>query len=236
MAEAQTSRQGKTSGKLIVITLFSTAILMWGIVFMVGLRKKQADREAAAAANGIDSASTPEAVRAWLQTLPGNWIKVSEIEGQGWVLYVPCYSGNASLSFRTMADSAPGIACEYCDSLGDYAVKSILRARDDSAWDFRIDPPAGRVRILPVTDALLKNFPEAPFKGRLLLWTRERGGGRADSMVFVPKSQETEFETLRAEDENPEGCGEAGEAGEAGDPGVGGNADSVAADSAKPAG
>jgi hypothetical protein len=228
MAKAQDSRQGKTSGKLIVITLFSSALLMWGIVFMVGLRQKQADREAAAAADGIDSAATPEEVRTWLKALPENWIKVSEVEGQGWVLYVPCYSGNGSLTLRTVADSTPAIACEYCDSLGDYAVKSILHARNDSAWELRIDPPAGRVRILPVTDSLLKNFPEAPFKGRLLLWTRERAAGRVDSMVFVPKSQETEFETLRAEDENPEGCGEGGESGESGGSG---NGDGDAADS-----
>ncbi|MEO6096221.1 MAG: hypothetical protein ABIW76_11155 [Fibrobacteria bacterium] len=216
MAEAHNSGQGKTSGKLIVITLFSTALLMWAIVFMVGLRQKRTDRQAVATADGIDSASTPEAVRMWLKSLPGNWIKVSEVEGQGWVLYVPCYSGNGSLTLRTAADSAPGIVCEYCDSLGEYTVKSILRTRIDSVWDLGIDPPAGRLRILPVTERLLKSFPEAPFKGRLLLWTRGRGD-RVDSMVFVPKSQETEFETLRAEDENPEGCGEGGETGESGD-------------------
>lgn len=232
MAEAQKSTQGKTSGKLIVITLFSTAILMWAIVFMVGLRKKRANREAAAVAAvvAIDSVSNPDEVRGLLKTLPGNWIKVSEVEGQGWVLYVPCYSGNGSLTLRTVSDSAPGIACEYCDSLGDYAVKSITHKRDDSAWDLRIDPSAGRVRILPVTDSLLKQFPDAPFKGLLLLWTRERSGGRLDSMVFVPKSQEKEFETLRAEDENPEGCGDAGESGEGGDLG-GAAADSASADS-----
>lgn len=228
MDEAQKGRQGKTSGKLIVITLFSSALLMWGIVFMVGLRQKQADRAAAAASDGIDSATTPEEVRAWLKAQPETWIKVSEVEGQGWVLYVPCYAANGSLTLRTAADSAPGIVCEYCDSLGGYAVKSILHSRGDSSWDLRIDPPAGRVRILPVTDSLLKNFPEAPFKGRLLLWTRERAAGRVDSMVFVPKSQETEFETLRAEDENPEGCGEAGEPGEADEKGA---ADGEAADS-----
>jgi hypothetical protein len=29
-------------------------------------------------------------------------------------------------------------------------------------------------------------------------------------MIFVPKAQEPEFETLRAEDENPEGCNGGG--------------------------
>ena len=47
----------------------------------------------------------------------------------------------------------------------------------------------------------------APFRDRIMLWTRQRAEGKIDSMVFVPKTQESEFETLRAEDENPEGCG-----------------------------
>jgi hypothetical protein len=91
--------------------------------------------------------------------------------------------------------------------LDNYGVKSILHTRADSSLEFRLDRAAGTVRVLPVTDSLLKNFPEAPFKGQLLIWTRSRGSGKMDSMLFVPKSQETEFETLRAEDENPEGCG-----------------------------
>lgn len=215
-------KQGKVSGRLIVLVLFSSALIMWGIVFMVGLRQKEADRNAAAPAEAADSAVTGEEVRAWLKTLPGTWTRVSQVEGQGWVLYVPCYSSNASLVVRTAGDSAPGLTCEFCDSLGAYAVRGIRRARADSIWELRLDPPVGSLRILPVTDSLLRNSPEAPFKGNLMLWTRPREGGRVDSMVFVPKSRESEFETLRAEDENPEGCGgggdeSAGETGAAGD-------------------
>ena len=115
-------------------------------------------------------------------------------------------------------------ACEFCDSLGSYSVQGIRQTRADSVWELRLDPPAGSLRILPVTESLLRGFPEAPFKGKLMLWTRPREGGRTDSMVFVPKSLEAEFETLRAEDENPEGCGggneDAGESGAAGDTAV----------------
>ena len=214
-------KPGKVSGRLIVLILFSSALIMWGIVFMVGLRQKEADRNGTAPAEAVDSAVAPEEVRAWLKTLPGTWTRVSQVEGQGWVLYIPCYSSNASLSIRTAADSVPGVACEFCDSLGSYSVRSIRHTRADSVWELRLDPPAGSLRILPVTDSLLRNFPEAPFKDKLMLWTRPREGGRADSMVFVPKSLETEFETLRAEDENPEGCGGgdegAGESGAAAD-------------------
>jgi hypothetical protein len=215
-------KQGKVSGRLIVLILFSSALIMWGIVFMVGLRQKEANRTGAAPAEAVDSAVTAEEVRAWLKALPETWTRVSQVEGQGWVLYIPCYSSNASLSIRTAADSLPGLACEFCDSLGSYAVRGIRHTRADSVWELRLDPPTGSLRILPVTDSLLRNFPEAPFKGKLMLWTRPREGGRTDSMVFVPKPLETEFETLRAEDENPEGCGGgadegAGESGAAGD-------------------
>jgi hypothetical protein len=224
MAEAEQPQQtpkGKVSGRLIVLVLFSTALLMWGIVFMVGLRQRESDRRNAESAEGADSATTREEVRLWLKALPENWIKVSQVEGQGWVLYVPCYSPNGALALRTVPDSVPALACEYCDSLGEYAVKTIRHTRGDSAWELRLDPPAGLIRVLPVTDSLLRQFPEAPFKGKVLLWTRPREGGRVDSMVFVPKSQETEFETLRAEDENPEGCGESAGDGEGGGDGEG---------------
>ncbi|MDB5104961.1 MAG: hypothetical protein JWP91_2650 [Fibrobacteres bacterium] len=206
---ARPGQHGKASGPVIVFVLFGTALLMWGIVLLVGLRQRESDRQGSGAA-GSDSVTTPEDVRLWLKALPENWIKVSQVEGQGWVLYVPCYSSNGALTIRTRADSLPGLACEYCDSLGAYAVTGIRHTLGDSVWDLRLDPPAGSVRILPVNDTLLRNFPEAPFKDKLLLWTRPLAGGRTDSMVFVPKSQETEFETLRAEDENPEGCGGGG--------------------------
>ncbi|MDQ3002435.1 MAG: hypothetical protein M3Y08_14400 [Fibrobacterota bacterium] len=198
--------QGKVSGRLVVIVLFTGALLMWGMVFLVGVRTKS-ERKAEAVVEAADSATSPEAVRLWLKALPDSWIKVTQVEGQGWVLYMPCYSSNSSLVLRTVPDSLPGLACEYCDSLDGYAVKSISRNLRDSVWDLRLDPPSGRIRIHSVNDSLLKNFPEAPFKEKVLLWTRPREGGRIDSMVFVPKTQETEFEVLRAEDENPEGCG-----------------------------
>ncbi|HKP96013.1 MAG TPA: hypothetical protein VJ385_09680 [Fibrobacteria bacterium] len=201
------SGQSGVSGRVVVIVLFAGAVLLWGIVFLVGLRQRASDRAGRDAQDAADSAVTAEEVRAWMKALPEEWIEVSLVEGQGYVLYVPCYSSNGSLALRTAPDSLPGLSCEYCDSLDNYSVKSILRTRRDSVWDLRLDPPAGRLRILPVNDSLLKRFPEAPFKDKLLLWTRSLADGRTDSMIFVPKSQETEFEVLRAEDENPEGCG-----------------------------
>lgn len=199
----RTPRSG-VPGKWVVLAVFGGAFLMWLVVFLVGLREKRSHPGPAA-----EVVTTTPQVRAWLRSLPERWSKVTDIEGQGWVLYVPCYSANSELVIRTRPDSAPGLECEYCDSLDAFRVKAVARDRKDSALYLKLEPEAGDVRVLPVSDSLLRAFPEAPFQDRILLWTRARAGGKADTMVFVPKTQESEFETLRAEDENPEGCGES---------------------------
>ncbi len=189
------------SGKWVVLIVFGGALTMWLAVFLIGLRERRQH-----AGESTEVVTTSPQVRNWLRSIPQRWSKVTLVEGQGWVLYQPCYSANSEIAIRTVSDSAPGLECEYCDSLDAYAVKAIARDRKDSAWYLRLEPEAGDVRILPVNDSLLKTFPEAPFQDRILLWIRTRADAKADTMVFVPKAQESEFESLRAEDENPEGC------------------------------
>lgn len=201
-APVRTPRSG-VPGKWVVFIVFGGALLMWLAVFLVGLRERRAHP-----GETTEVVTTTPQVRVWLRSLPERWSRVTDVEGQGWVLYVPCYSANSEIVIRTRPDSAPGLECEYCDSLDAFAVKAVARDRKDSVWYLKLEPEAGDVRILPVSDTLLRAFPEAPFQDRILLWTRSRAGGKTDSMVFVPKAQESEFETLRAEDENPEGCDE----------------------------
>jgi hypothetical protein len=203
--ETTPPRKTGVSGKPIVFAVFGGALLMWATVLLIGMNEKKKRH----AHEGVETISEPTAVRTWMAGLPGRWTRVTQVEGQGWVIYVPCYSSNSELAFRTAPDSLPGIACEYCDSLDVYTVKSASRPKRDSVWEFGLDPAAGSLRLVPVRDSLLKSFPEAPFKDRILIWSRMRGEGKSDSMIFVPKEQESEFETLRAEDENPEGCGGA---------------------------
>lgn len=203
---------GKTSGKVVVFTLFAGAFLLFGILFTVSYRQKLANQAELLANNPsefTDSAVTAESVRQWMSGLPGEWVKVTLVEGQGYVLFTPCYSPNASLTLKSRPDSLPRVTCEYCDSLGEFTVRSIGRARRDSAWEFRLESgsDAGKLRILPVNDSLLRQFPEAPFREKLLIWTRSRPGAKSDTLLFIPKTQEAEFEALKAEDENPEGCG-----------------------------
>jgi hypothetical protein len=203
---------GKVSGRLVVFIVFGGALLLWAIVLLTGYRQKLANQALVDNPSLTrDSAVTPEAIRAWLGVLPPEWLKVTPVEGQGFVLFVPCYSSNSRLTLKAAPDSLPSLACEYCDSLEDFRVTSVTRG-SDSAWDIRPEPEAGSIRIVPVTDSLLQRYPETPFRDRLLLWIRAQrpdSTGRAgvDTMFFVPKALENEFETLRAEDENPEGCG-----------------------------
>lgn len=217
---------GKVDGRLVVLVLFAGAFLLWGIVFLTGLNQRKTrgvfPREDGSAAR--DSTAHPDSLRAWISRLPPDWVRVTLVEGQGFVILVPCYSSNSTLSLRRPADSLPQVDCEYCDSLGRFGVLGIARDLRDSAWELHLHPPAGQVRVLSVNDSLLKRYPEAPFQDRILLWIRPRPVAAmapaagppgdttrtlatADTLVFVPSHQENEFEILRAEDENPEGCG-----------------------------
>ncbi len=202
---------GKVSGPTVVVILFSGAFLLFAIIFLIAFRQKLSDQHRLAnqsTSTFSDSATTRETMHAWMTALPVEWIKVTKVEGQGFVVFVPCYSSNAKISLQSSPDSLPRLACEYCDSSTNFTITSIALARSDSAWEFRLQPDEGRLKLLRVNDSLLLNFPEAPFQDKLLLWTHSQESGRIDSMIFVPKSQESEFEVLHAEDENPEGCGD----------------------------
>lgn len=218
------SSPGKVSGRVVVLILFSGALTLWAILFFISYRQKRPDPGSASAdipssASFRDSAATSDSIRAWTRRLPQEWIKVTFVEGQGFVFLVPCYSSNSTLVFKMAPDTLPRLACEYCDSLNEYTVTGVGFNRQDSVLDLRLKPSAGEVKILPVRDSLLKRFPDTPFRDKLLLWIRARpkggettpdtlaGRGRMDTLMFVPKALENEFEVLRAEDENPEGCG-----------------------------
>lgn len=218
--------QGKVDGRLVVLLLFGGAFLLWGIVFMTGLHKRQA-RGGILAQEGSttrDSTAHPDSLRAWLGAFPSEWVRITRVEGQGFVILVPCYSSNSVLTLRLPADSLPQVDCAYCDSLTGYSVIGAARDNLDSSWELHLNPPAGGIHILHVTYSLLQRYPEAPFQDRILLWIRPGApvppappadGGDAqsgptaaamDTLIFVPRHQENEFEVLKAEDENPEGC------------------------------
>ena len=53
-----------------------------------------------------------------------------------------------------------------------------------------------------MNDAVEERFGDTPVKGHILTWHHTAN----DSLIFVPASDAEEIETLKAEDESPEGC------------------------------
>lgn len=225
---------GKTSGKLVVILLFCGAFLLTGILFSVAYRQKlmsQANIAANNASEYTDSAMTNTEIRTWTAQVPNQWVKVTFVEGQGYVIYTPCYSHNSVLEINPGSDSnatIPNIQCDYCDNTNEYRISSIGKLRRDSSYEFNIVGENGNTplkndstvtstngsieksafKIMNVTDSLQQQFGDAPFKEKVLLWARANEVGKIDTLLFIPKAQESEFESLKAEDENPEGCKE----------------------------
>jgi hypothetical protein len=202
--------QGKVSGPMVVFSLFAGAFLLFGIAFYIAYQQKTSSQAAIAAMNPpefSDSAKTIETMRHWFSDIPPEWVKVTAIEGQGLVVFVPCYSANPEMILKSGPDSLPSLDCENCDSVGEYRIESMARVRADSSLELRLKPKSGQLRIIPLTDSLLQKYPGAPFRDKQIIWIRSNEAGKSDTSIFVPKSLAGEFETLRAEDENPEGCG-----------------------------
>src|SRR5688500_14276169 len=122
--------RGKVDGRIVVLVLFAGAFLLWGIVFLTGLNERKARGGLLREDGGVarDSTAHPDSLRAWISRLPPDWVKVTQVEGQGFVILVPCYSSNSTLSLRRPADSLPQVECEYCDSLGRFGVLGIAKA------------------------------------------------------------------------------------------------------------
>ena len=205
----------KVSGRIVVLLVFLGAIFMAVALFLVAYKHKvnlQKDR----AVEAWDQASSPDAVRTWMAALPGEWMKVTYVESKGYVLLTPCFSENSILTLKVAPDSLPGINCEECDTLSDRTVAEIKRSRADSTLRFMLAPARGELSILPVTPELLAHFPGAPFRDKIMLWISPKTGSAAaldaigvpavDTLIFAPKSEGQEFQLLRAEDENSEGC------------------------------
>jgi hypothetical protein len=194
------------SGKKLVVAMLATALILWAIVFAVALHEKHRNAKAWSSSprSSADTATTDAAVRSFLDSLPKSWARISSIEGEGWSIYVPCDSQSGSLLLKSDASGHPGWHCEFCDSLGDARIFRAFRFAEEGrlALDLGLQ---GRAAIESVTDEVATRFENAPVKSFVLTWWPSP----RDSLVFVPAEDTTEFETLRAEDENPEGCGGA---------------------------
>lgn len=184
--------------------MIATALFLWAIVFGVALYEKhrRAGTSAPSAPVSPQTATSDAAVRSFLDSLPRTWARISSIEGEGWAIYVPCDSQPGTLLLKPDSSGHAALHCEFCDSLGDARIFKAVRyaAEGRLALDLGLQ---GRAAIESVSDEVSERFETAPVKSYVLTWWPST----KDSLVFVPAEDTTEFETLHAEDENPEGCG-----------------------------
>jgi hypothetical protein len=185
------------SGKKIVPLLYGSALLLCLGLLWYGKMK-------AAQTPGKDGVPTVEAMSA-LRALPTEWTRISFIEGQGWVVYVPCGSPAGALRLD-VSDAGSAITCDYCDSLSGarilgFASEGLAGTPEPGVQRFDVDP-GDDLRVETVDSRVAARFPGAPLRDYLLTWKiSER-----EALYFVPAEQADGFETLRAEDESPEGC------------------------------
>ena len=185
------------SGKKIVPLLYGSALLLCLGLLWYGKMK-------AAQTPGKDGVPTVEAMAA-LNALPTDWTRISFVEGQGWVIYVPCGSPAGSLRLE-MPEGHPQITCDFCDSLSGarilgFASEGLAGTPDPGVQRFDVDN-GDDLRVETVTAAVLARFPEAPLRDYVLTWKISE----SKALYFVPTQQAEGFETLKAEDESPEGC------------------------------
>lgn len=201
------------SGKKVVPLLFAGVALLWIVLFFFAdsykRKRKGIEEEAKARAERMlaeeQGTGDPALMRSLLSPLPREWVKVTAIEGQGYVLYVPCYAEAARLAFRLEADSTPGLNCDFCDISTNAPFLRVKKLSDSGEVSLSLPDSLGRIEVLTVDDSLLARYPNAPFKDYLLEWKTPAG----ETQLFAPESQAQEFEVLKAEDENPEGCSPA---------------------------
>ena len=185
------------SGKKIIPVLYGSAILLCLGLLWYG-------KMMAAKTPGKDGVPTIEAMEA-LNSLPTEWTRITFVEGQGWVVYVPCGSPAGSLRLDPAEDN-PRIACEFCDSLSGarilgFASEGLGGTPEPGVHRFDVDN-GDDLRIETVNAKVLARFPEAPLRDYLLTWKISE----SKALYFVPTLQADGFETLKAEDESPEGC------------------------------
>lgn len=179
------------SGKKIVPLVYGTAVLMCAGLLWYGLSIRGLRANAPLGAED----------RAIVAGLPREWTRITNVEGQGWSIYVPCNSEAGSLVIEAEAED-PRLTCAFCDSVEGATVRRV---------EFAGVPPhpvrlkldgGGEAFIEPVDAAVSARFAGARLQDYVLTWTLPDG----TEMFFVPSVAARNFEVLKAEDESPEGC------------------------------
>lgn len=186
------SGKSGVSGKKIVPLLYGSAVLMCLGLLAYGLWYR-----------GSHSVSPPLPAedRALLADLPREWTRITNVEGQGWVVYVPCYEDAGKLVIEAGAEN-PKLLCTHCDTITEATVRRVTLKGKPVKVRLRLGV-MGTAWVEPVDAAVAARFAGAVLPDYVLTWTLKDGA----ELVFVPAERTEGFEVLRAEDESPEGCG-----------------------------
>ena len=184
-------------GKKIVFILFAMALALCLTVFLFGLREKHR-RQA-----GLPEATATEnfPIRDILDSIPREWVHISLIEGQGWNIFVPCGSKAGALHLVPDSSGRMELQCAFCAPMEKAHILKVMRFAGGDKLQMDVGA-LGTATSERVKDAVAERFGDTPVKGHVLTWHYSA----SDSLVFVPASEAERFETLKAEDEAPEGC------------------------------
>lgn len=183
------------SGKKIVPLLYGTAVLLCIGLLWYGLSNKDSPPE---------DLPLPEREQAGLQALealPGEWMRISFVEGQGWVLFEPCGSEVGSLRIEPFP-SPPRLVCTHCDTLQEATVRRARLRGSPERLELATSPDGHEILVESVDALVAMRFNGAPVRDYVMTWKLDP----ESAMYFVPSAHAEMFEILRAEDESPEGC------------------------------
>lgn len=179
------------SGKKIVPLLYGTAVLLCVGLLLYGLYYRT---------QHVVSPPLPAEDRAVLADLPREWTRITHIDGQGWVIYVPCHEEAGSLTIESEREN-PRLQCSYCDTVQEATVRRVLLKGKPVKVRMRLGG-MGTAWVEPVDAEVAARFEGAVLPDYVMTWTLPGGA----EMYFVPTQMTHTFETLRAADESPEGC------------------------------
>jgi len=179
------------SGKKTVFLLYGGALLLCLGLLAYGLYYRTTH---------VVSPPLPPEDRATLADLPQDWTRITRIEGQGWVIYVPCHEEAGSLTIEAQKEN-PRLLCSFCDTVQEATVRRVLLKGKPVKVRMRLGG-MGTAWVEPVDAEVAARFEGAVLPDYVMTWTLPGGA----EMFFIPSQMTHTFETLRAADESPEGC------------------------------
>jgi len=180
------------SGKKIVPLVYGSAILMCLALLLYGLWYRNTH---------LVSPPLPAEDRALLGELPREWTLLTKVEGQGYVVFVPCHEEAGTLTVQAEAEN-PKLTCTHCDTITQAVVRRVTLKGKPVKVRLKLGV-MGTAWVEPVDGAVAARLGESVSSDYVLTWTLKDGR----ELVFIPTLMAGDFRTVKAEDENPEGCG-----------------------------